>query len=424
MLQTRLIFVLRLVVLWLTLLGHAPRLNASSYTLSHFYSAALLHDPNLSSSLAGVDQAKAQRSQLKALAMPSLDLLYSYQRIDPVTNIFGQNLSPALQQNSRFQLRQPVFQGGAEYAAFHRGETLEEVATLRTFSAKRTLYLEVAKAFFEAILANNLRLNSERALSAIELRVKENHKRYKQGRLSESSYLSSQAQYSLEQSQVYASKARQETAQLELTRLTGSQISDLSLLVIPEIREPPKQDKILDKLARHPEIATLQKQQESEDQFETQTKGSFLPRVDLLGNYYLLRQGPLASSQWDASLQASWSIFNGGLNRAQILESTAKQKDLEIQLQGALTRLKTQADSLQQFLIKQRVVIEQIKVSLKHAENAFNASKKESKKGSSDELEALLLLTNYISTKDKLEQSFYDYQISWSQFDALTGETL
>lgn len=395
-------------------------------TLDEVYKITLKNNPSFQATQEATQQAQAQRSQLRALAMPTLDLLYSYQRIDPVTNSFGGLLQPRTQTTSRFLIKQPLFQGGAEYAAWERGKAIEELSKIQVQSASRALYREVAQVYYDYWLAVSLYKNGQSAKEASELQVRENQKRVNQGRIPLSVYESSLALQASTTAQVFALKSKVDLARMALYRVSQWQptpqedevfLKELSF-ALPNLDLRQNESN----LQNHPDLRVFQQQLRAEEKTETQTKGSFLPRVDLLGNYYLIRQGPLASSQWDASIQASWSIFNGGLNRSQILESLSKQRQLEKRSLALFQSYRAELLSLVEYLNSQYLVLNQIKKSLEQSKKAYLSSTRESARGQTDSLATLTLLNSYVSAQERFQQNAYDYAIALSKWKTLVGD--
>jgi outer membrane protein len=355
----------------------------------------------------GAEAAEAGRS---AASMPSIALQGGYTRTNHVDEFrivqLGQvvNIYPDVPDNyrTRVDLNWPVYSAGRT-DALERAAEAERKATEQDIAAARAdLRLEVARAFWALVSAIESEHVLARALDTIGAHVGDLRSRFDQGLIAPNEVLIAEAQQS-----------RQRVLSIEATTLRGVSEADLRRLIgvdtldriepVAVLEGTPAPAAGLDGLvgdarAQRAERRALEDRLNASRAREEAVVAEGRPQVGITGGYDFMRPNPHIfpradkwQDSWDASVNVSWLLWDGGRRRAQQAEAVAasqavrarvadfdRQVTFEVQqrrleLDSSRAAIDASADGVRSAVEAQRVVIERFRAGVVTSTDVLDA---------------------------------------------------
>jgi outer membrane protein TolC len=150
---------------------------------------------------------------------------------------------------------------------------------------------------------------------------------------------------------------------------------------------------------------------------------SYLPEISLQGTYgYRDRDVGGSGDEWMAGVFLEWSLFEGGITRAQVAKARARSRETE--WSDKAIRDQVQVD-LRQALADMRTALASIRSSkrLVEAQNeAYKAAMEFYKHGKATYVEVLTNETDLTQAKASYVRAVGDYQAASARLDRITGK--
>lgn len=322
--------------------GSARAQEPLRLTLDDAIARGLANSHRLAELQARKEGAEAVEAGRGAASMPSISLQGGYTRTNHVDEFrivqLGQvvTIYPDVPDNyrTRVDLNWPVYSAGRT-DALERAAEAERKATEQDIAAARAdLRLEVTRAFWALVSAIESEHVLARALDTMGAHVGDLRSRFDQGLIAPNEVLIAEAQQS-----------RQRVLSIEATNLRGVSEADLRRLIgvdTPDRIEPvaalertPAPAAGLDGLvgearAQRAERRALEDRLNASRAREEAVVAEGRPQVGVTGGYDFMRPNPHIfpradtwQDSWDASVNVSWLLWDGGRRRAQQAEAVA-----------------------------------------------------------------------------------------------------
>jgi len=322
--------------------GSARAQEPLRLTLDDAIARGLANSHRLAELQARKEGAEAAEAGRGAASMPSISLQGGYTRTNHVDEFrivqLGQvvTIYPDVPDNyrTRVDLNWPVYSAGRT-DALERAAGAERKATEQDIAAARAdLRLEVTRAFWALVSAIESEHVLARALDTMGTHVGDLRSRFDQGLIAPNEVLIAEAQQS-----------RQRVLSIEATNLRGVSEADLRRLIgidTPDRIEPvavlegtPAPAAGLDGLvgearAQRAERRALEERLNASRAREEAVVAEGRPQVGVTGGYDVMRPNPhifpradIWQDSWDASVNVSWLLWDGGRRRAQQAEAVA-----------------------------------------------------------------------------------------------------
>jgi outer membrane protein TolC len=313
------------------------------------------------------DAAEAAARGRVAAERPEVSLLAGYTRTNHVDE-FGvpqpdgrlRIIYPDIPDNyrTRIDVAWPLYTGG-RLQALSRAAADEAGAATRDLDAQRAdVRLEVTRTYWTAVTSLDTVHVVEQSLARTEAHLGDLRARLEAGLIPPSDVLSADALRSRQQVQVIEARHALEVVQADLKRLVGlspgSTVELTSALESPEPGSPEDLDaQIARAKASRPERAALLQRVEAATARAEAAGAGRLPTVAAGGGVDYARPNPrifprLAAweDSWDVSVNASWSLWDGGRRAAAETEAAAAARALQARL--------AEFDSLVEVEVRQR----------------------------------------------------------------------
>ncbi len=347
---------------------------------------------------ATLQQKVERKDQAVGVALPNISGVGTYTRIDP-PDTGGVNSAFLLtkQYSGAIRMVQPLIRGGI-WSAYQLTKEDILLAQFQKDASMISLYQLVIQAYYNLYSAQIDLKILEESFNANKDRVKELTTLANVGRSRKGELVQAQSQLltaeSLYQNGTQVLKQAEETFYF----YTGLKATELaSLQSVP--KELEDLGNYRTKLKSRPDILAKEQAVRVADRQVEVSKGGHYPSLDLVGNYYLTRTGILQTSKWDAGLQVTLPIFQGGQVQALVRESVEKRRVAELDASEFVRSSDRDLAILYQnhYTIQDR--LKTLKDALDKAEEAYKLNRKDYKYGQSTNLDVIQSLNLYIDTK-------------------------
>ena len=327
--------VVKLVRVMLVLLLMAPIAVAQeTLTLEDAIARGLRYSARLAELQARQEAATAVQAGRAAAKLPIISAQAGYTRtnhVDPYALLApGPSLRvlyPDVPNNyrARLDLQWPIYTWGRA-DALERAAMAEANASAEDVAAARAdLVLEITRAYWAVVTAGETERVLAAAVRSLDAHVDDLKVRLDQGLISPNDLLSAQAQRSRERVAAIEADVTRQTTEADLRRLIGGdgpiQPADLSAATstaTPDVT-----------LAR-PERRALDQRLEAAREREGAVRASGKPQIFVGGGYDYARPNPRIfpradqwENSWDASVNLSWTLWDGGRRGAEQAEAAA-----------------------------------------------------------------------------------------------------
>jgi outer membrane protein TolC len=289
------------------------------------------------------EAAKANEAGRGAAQRPSVALQGGYMRTNHVEEFAfvapgqpRQVVYPDVPDNVRTRIDlQWLFYTGGRLDHLERAARAEREATGEDLTAARAdLRLETTRAFWALVTAREAESVFARSLESIASYVRDLRARLDQGLIPPNELLSAQAQESRQRvASIEATNARR-IAEADMRRLMGTDgagpIEPMASLESSPGASSDVTRLIADAIAQRSERRALTDRADAAQARVEAAKAGLLPQVSFNGGYDYARPNPRIfprrgqwDDSWDLSVNASWTLWDGGRVRAERAEAAA-----------------------------------------------------------------------------------------------------
>jgi outer membrane protein len=321
-------------------------------TLDEAIAQGVANSQRLAELAARTDAALAAEQGRAAARLPTVALLGGYTRTNHVEEFtivqpgqLRQVIYPDVPDNFRTRIDlQWLFYDGGRIDHLERAARAERLASVEdTAAARADLRLEIARAFWGLVTAREAEEVFARSLDRIAAHVRDLRSRLEQGLIPPNEVLSAEAQQSRERvASIEASNARR-IAEADLRRLLGvagdRPIEPAAVLHPPAATVADVDRLIAEALERRPERRALVERAESARARTDAAKAGQRPQLGVNGGYDYARPNPRHfpradewDDSWDVSINAAWTLWDGGRNRAERAEAAAGTRAAEARI--------------------------------------------------------------------------------------------
>jgi len=322
------------------LLWAAPATAQEALTLEEAISRSLAHSARLAeleARRAGAEAAEAARGAAK---LPMVAAQAGYTRTNHVDEFIiatpGQPsrvLYPDVPDNyrARIDLQWPIYTAGRA-DALERAARAEVGAVGEELAAARAdLRLEVTRAFWALVTARETERVLQRSLERFDLHVRDLQARLDQGLISPHELLSAEAHRSRQRLLAIEAAATRRKAEMDVRRLIGGAAGPIvpSELPSPAATAMPAAERPLSR----PERRVLERRLDAAGDREVAASAAGKPQLFVGGGYDLARPNPRIfpradtwEPSWDASINLTWTLWDGGRRSADRAEAAAASR--------------------------------------------------------------------------------------------------
>jgi len=338
-----------LAIAALSLVSAAPAAHAQeTLTLDE----AILRAQQRSARIEEIDArravAAAAESGRAAARMPAVSLLAGYTRTNHVEefSVFApgqgpQVIYPDVPDNfrSRVDLQWPIYTGGRTEAMMRAASSETRAAGEDVQSARADLRLEVTRAFWALATAREAERVVARALENLEAHVRDLRSRLEQGLIPPNDVTFAEARRSHQRLLSIEATNLRGIAEADLRRLVGGEgpIAPAAVLeTIAAVQAPPGG---VVAIVAGAERRALNFRLDASRAREQAIRATAKPQISFGGGYDFARPNPRIfprvdawEDSWDASVNLSWSLWDGGRRRAEQAEASSSTRAVQARL--------------------------------------------------------------------------------------------
>jgi outer membrane protein TolC len=293
---------------------------------------------------ARVDAAAAAEAGREAASRPSLALMGGYTRTNHVDEYTlplqpFNPLYPDVPDNyrARVDLQWPIYTAGRTQALTRAAGAERTAAGFDAAAARLDARLEAARAFWALVTATQTENVVQRALDTLDSHLRDLRSRLDQGLIPPNDVLTAEAQRSHQQVLAIEARNLRQVAKADLRRVVGDD-SGRDIDVAPPADSAiasPASTALDTARAQRPERQALANRIEGARQREVAAEAGAKPQIAVTGGYDFARPNthifPRADEwnpSWDASVNVTWSLWDGGRRRAEEAEAVANTRAL------------------------------------------------------------------------------------------------
>jgi outer membrane protein TolC len=318
---------------------------------------------------ARVEVAAAVEAGREAASRPALTLLGGYTRtnhVDEYTIALPNQplraLYPDVPNNyrARMDLQWPIYTAGRQAALTRAAGAEREAAGFDVAAARLDARLEAARAFWALVTATQTEVVVQRALDALDTHLRDLRSRLDQGLIPPNEVLTAEAHRSHQQLLAIEARNLRQVATADLRRAIGDDSGRaIEAAVERDPAAPPSPGSLDAARDQRPERRALASRIAGAQERESAAAASARPQISVAGGYDHARPNPRIfpridewHDSWDASINVSWSLWDGGRRRAEQAEAaantrvlTARSADFDRQLAFEVEQRRLDVDS-------------------------------------------------------------------------------
>jgi outer membrane protein TolC len=379
-------------------------------TLDDAIARGMANSHRLAELQARKEGAQAAEVGAGAASMPSISFLGGYTRTNHVDEFrivqLGQvvNIYPDVPDNyrTRVDLNWPIYSAGRTDALERAAEAERKATDEDIVAARSDLRLEVTRAFWALVSAIDSEHVLARALDTIGAHVRDLRSRFDQGLIAPNEVLIAEAQQSRQRVLAIEASNLRGVSEADLRRLIGidtpDRIEPLAVLESAPLPVSGIEGLVGEARAQRAERRALEERLTASRAREEAVAAEARPQVGVTAGYDYMRPNPHIfpraatwQDSWDASLNVSWLLWDGGRRRAQQAEAVAasravvarvaefdRQVSFEVQqrrleLDSSRAAIDAAADGVRSAVEAQRVVTERFRAGVVTSTDVLDA---------------------------------------------------
>lgn len=317
-----------------------------------------------------------------------------------------------------------LYNGGRDSKLIQNAETGVEIARNQRQIDRVNLYMEVVEAYYTYLMNVNDIKNLELLKKQSQERADEIRKRVAIGRSRRGELLQAEAQLASVDAQTSEGIGLLKQSEARLSILTGLNKSQLSGVAME--KSPPAKT-----LEEYLELALAREDIKNKEltikQFDTQVKVAksyFLPKLDLLSNWYALKKGGSSSSRdsdWDVGLNLLIPLYEGGVSQAQVRESVEKKQSANYELLDYKKSITIDITSRYEVFNRFADQTKAFDSAMEKAKRSYDETIKDYRLGLVSNLDVLSSLNLYLGSKRDSEKTKIQAVLNQKLLEAAAG---
>ena len=330
---------------------------ATPLTLEAAIAAGIANSMRLAELQARGEAADFAIAGRRAADQPSLSVHGGYTRTNHVdvfviTTPFGppQVVYPDIPDNyrARVDLQWPIYSGGREDALERAARAERSAIDGDVAAARADLRLEITRAYWAVVTARETESVLQRSRAAVVAHVSDVRSQLASGLVPPNEVSSAEAQAAHQRLLSLEATSRRAIAEADLRRLTGNETATAADPAIVATGLPPsvfpspsggRSEQLSAALQARPERQALQSRADAAAARADAAAGAARPQVAVAGGYDYARPNARIfprsgdwKTSWDASINVSWNLWDGGRRAAEEGEARANASALKTRI--------------------------------------------------------------------------------------------
>ncbi len=429
--------VLVLLGLWMLAVGTARGRNTApvrtpdtapagdSLTLERAFRLALEHNQDVRASREDVRAARQNTRVARSELLPELSLSAQYFEQKEVTQ-FGAPF-PTEEFNYSADLVQPLYRGGKSWHGWNVRQRQQEAARHGHFRRRQEILFQVARRYYGVLLArrnlNIARGDLTRARRQLDLA----RGRLEVGEATETVVLRAQVQVAraeeqLEQARNQRNVRRERLAlELGLDRLPASPAERPA----PTIPEAPREEYIRRAMENRRDLTKAREELRAARSNRLLEAGDYYPRLNLAGTYEWFPENERfhgTDEDWRVTLQASFPLFSGFREDAQLKQARARLRQARSRLERTRREVRVQVKSAHLDVQSQRKLVDTLRDQVAFARSNYRQVTAGFEQGVASSVDVVDAFTTLSEARSRLAAAVVNQQLQVLQLRLATGE--
>ena len=434
-------FIVIHIIIMITVLVSQDISASEEYSLEDLYRIALERSEKIK--ISGEDVYISESGKDKALSalLPKFSAFWDYTRYTEQKS-FTQAVTPFVIQPQYsvtwgVRLDQSVSLSGREITAFKISKKNIEKSKYDLSAVREEYLFEVSSSYYDVLRAKS---TVEIARTSVERLAKHRDaaaKRLKAGEVTKTALLRAQAELSGAQSESVKAENSLKLAGAILARLAGlsedyklkevAESTDLGILPPDNGRSTVANLKEM-AMSERAELKAIGLQKEIADDQVKYARGTYWPTLSIEGVYSRLKVEPSSPFFIDETIYGAFNLnfpfFEGGLRKAEVRESEARQRQALLALEDLKKDITIQVENAYLDFMTQKGVLKSLEDQLTFAEDNYNAVSRQFEFGFADSIEVMDANTLLVTAEKQLANAKYDYRLSILRVERASGTLL
>ena len=434
-------FIVIHIIIMITVLVSQDVSAFEEYSLEDLYRIALERSEKIKISGEEVYVSESGKDKALSALLPKFSAFWDYTRYTE-QKFFTQAVTPFVIQPQYsitwgLRLDQSVSLSGREITAFKIAQKNIEKSKYDLRAMREKYLFEVSSAYYDVLRAKSA---VEIAKTSVERLAKHRDAaatRLKVGEVTKTALLRAQAELSGAQSELVKAENNLKLAMAILARLAGlsddyelkevAGSADLGILppdyggsTVAHLREIA--------LSERAELKAVELQKKIADDQVKYAQGTYWPTLSIEGVYSRLKNEPSSPFFIDetiyGALNLNFTFFEGGLRKAEVRESEARQRQAGLALEDLKKDITIEVENAYLDFMTQKGVLKSLEDQLTFAKDNYDAVSKQFEFGLADSIEVMDANTLLVTAEKQLANAKYDYQLSILRVESASGTLL
>jgi len=390
------------------------------YGLGELYRATVNDADSVRAKIEERTQVQETKTQGSGALLPNISGVGTYYRAGDPSSIRA-GYTGNTQKTARITGKETLFHGGSEYAYLKETNRLLEGKEAEVEASRLQYFVDLSTAYYDTLLKAALRNHAKTELDLYDEQIGELKGRVRIGRTRRSDLLTVQAQRA-------GSAARLKAAE---SALLESKLALANLARIPldfEIRDEVATraplgplDEYLKASVSHPELVASRKRRDASEAAIGVERGDHFPDVDVVGNYYLKKEGYTNDSKWDATVTLTVPIFSGGTTQSQVRQAASVFRENQVATGQLERNSEMQIRTLHQTLVASEAELKAFADAVEMAKKGYDQIHRDYKFGLVTNLDLLTSLQTLTDAKRAYDQARYQHVLERVRLEAGAG---
>lgn len=406
--------------------------NRKAHTLEDLYHLALKRSEPVGISEEDLVLAKQTRKKAFSVLVPELTafgthtrylLSESFADLFAGAEGFGGDIgfeSPDSSTTWGLQLSQKFTLNGKELIALKITEDTIAKAEFDLAAIKEEFLFGVAAAYFDVLKAEKTldiaranvdRLTTYRDAVDVKLQLEE---------VAKTDKFRAEAELSNARAELLAIQNQLKYARTVLSQLTGLS-GDYGVTDTESLMDPTEDQGLagLQKVANEyrTELKSMEKQQAIAEKQVRYYRSEYWPTVSLNGSYSKTEQSPssafvMSSEDLSVGLTVNFSLFDGGLKRAQVGEALAQKRQAELGYRSVKKQIDLEVAQSYLSVSSAKSVLGALNAQVTYAQSNYDAVLKQFQYGVANSVDVMDANTLLVTAERQLSDADYTYQLS------------
>ncbi len=416
-------------------------LFAEVYSLEDLYKIALESAERIKMSEEDLYIAERGKDKAFSVFLPKISAYGNYTRYSEEKLSGGAGfrfpVQPQYSASWGLRLDQSLSLGGKEFRSFKISKENLERSKYELQSVQESYLFDISSAYYEVLRAKKAveiaeasvnRLTKHRDAAAIRLKV---------GEVTKTALLRAEAELSGARSELVKAENNLKRAKAVLSRIVGL-TGDYELKEVPgnpdiSILIPDCKTSFVDclknlALSKRTELKSYEIQKRIAEEQVKYAKAAYWPTLSVEGVYSRREEDPsspffLQESIY-AGLNLTFPFFEGGLRKAEVKESEAKQRQAHLAFEDLKKEIYIEVENAYLDFITQKEVLKSLEDQFAFAKDNYNAVSKQFEYGLANSIDVMDANTLFVTAERQLADSRYYYQLSFLKLKRATGTLL